>query len=100
MAPRSGHLRPADGLLAPSVAKTISQLRLEPQDGACALLARQYAEAIDNAPDRGKALELHGHRLLAVLEALGATPRARAAAAKGVTPGAGRLAALRAARSS
>ncbi|HEX6579207.1 MAG TPA: hypothetical protein VF082_12655 [Jiangellaceae bacterium] len=101
MTSRNSHLRPVDDLIAPDVAKTLAALTsLAPEDTAAVRLARRYAAAIDDAPadERVAALGTFGPKLLAVLEQLGATPKARAAR-KGEAPsGTGRLAALRAAR--
>lgn len=93
-------LQPADTLLGPAVQATIHALQTSPEDAGAVKLARQYADAIDTADERGEALDRLGPKLLAVLESLGATPRARAAIRKGDTgaPGQGKLAALRAAR--
>lgn len=69
--------------LGAAVDETLANLTLADCDTAAATLARQYAEGIDSAGDRGEALEKLGPKLLAVLESLGATPKARAAAMKG-----------------
>lgn len=92
-------LQAADNLLASAVAATIDALTLDLADAGAVKLARTYAEAIDTAAGDPEVLEKLGPRLLAALESLGATPRARAAITKGATgAAAGRLAALRAAR--
>lgn len=94
-----GRLRSVDGMLAPAVAEMLTQLDLAAEDVAAARLARQYAAAIDAAGEPGEALDKLGPKLLACLEALGATPRSRAAIKKGgAGAGQGKLAALRAAR--
>lgn len=49
--------------------------QLEPRDAAAAELAREYARAIDQGADLSKV----GPALLAALDALGLTPRARKA---------------------
>jgi len=118
-----GRLRAADDLLAPAVAEMLRHLDLADEDIAAARLARRYAETIDNAAiiaadladlandedlarrvavlaakvDAQTVLDTLGPKLLAVLESLGATPKARAALRKGGTQGAGqgRLARLR-----
>ncbi len=71
-------LRDSAELLAPAVAETIAALGLKPEDAAAVKLAQRYAKAIDGAESESDALAIHGHRLLAVLESLGATPAARA----------------------
>lgn len=92
-------LRPADELLSSAVGATLGALTLGPEDGAASRLARTLAEAIDQAEDRQDALERLGPKLLACLDALGATPAARARLRGGVpTRAENRLAALRAAR--
>jgi hypothetical protein len=96
-------LRVVDATLTGAVAAALAGLTLQPEDAAAARLARFYAEAIDRGGCEcdscpGEPLRDLGPKLLAVLESLGATPKARAAALKGVTPVAGRLAAIRAAR--
>lgn len=121
-------LRSADELVAPAVAETLATLTLAEPDAGAAQLARRYAAAIDNAADIAEQLrqavedvdgdapirqriqalavrvDAHqvlvdlGPKLLTALEALGATPRARALTAKGAGGPAtvGRLAKLRA----
>ena len=93
-------IRTADSLVAPAVANVIQHLPLAAEDEAAATLARQYAAAIDEADYPEKALDDLGPKLLAVLEALGATPRARAQITKGTQTSAGpsELAKLRATR--
>jgi hypothetical protein len=92
-------VRSADDLIAPAVTQTIQMLPLAPEDHAAAALAQRYAAAIDSSDDPAGALEQLGPRLLAVLESLGASPKARAQITKGnTTGGQGKLAALRAAR--
>lgn len=93
-------IRAADDLIEPAVTNALQALQLDAEDEAAATLARQYAAAIDNADDPAATLEQLGPKLLAALEALGATPKARAQIMKG-TPARGndsRLAQLRAAR--
>jgi hypothetical protein len=98
-------LRDADTLLLTAVKTTIDKLDLDDADLAAVKLAEHYAQAIDaghcSECDADRNLEDLGHRLLAVLDALGATPAARSKIRKGVAAGDGptRLAALRAARS-
>jgi len=93
-------LQLADNLLGPAVAAAIDALQAAPADAGAVKLARQYADAIDQADDRTEALEKFGPKLLAVLESLGATPKGRAALRK-EAPGAqgrGKLGAIREAR--
>lgn len=93
-------LRSVDGMLGPAVSEMLRKLDLSPEDVAAARLAKKYAEAIDAAEDPQEALEKLGHRLLAALESLGATPKARALIKKGGASNGGesKLAQLRAAR--
>jgi hypothetical protein len=93
-------IRAADDLIAPAVHEAIGQLPLRPEDHAAATLAQRYAAAIDDADDPQATLDALGPKLLATLDALGATPKARAQIMKGVSSGEnpGKLAALRAAR--
>jgi hypothetical protein len=97
-------VRDADKLVLPQVRHTIEQLPLLAADSAAATLAERYADAIDqpSCPECGghkQALIDLGPKLLAVLESLGATPKARTAAVKGgESAGQGALARLRAAR--
>jgi hypothetical protein len=97
-------LRDADTLLLTAVKTTIGELALDDVDLAAVKLAEHYAQAIDaghcSECDADRDLEDLGHRLLAVLDALGATPAARSKIRKGVatSDGPSRLSALRAAR--
>jgi hypothetical protein len=98
----NGALRSADELLAPVVEESIAALTLSPEDAAAVRLVRRYAAAIDEA-GTAAALESFGPKLLAALNALGATPAARTRLRDGIggAPGvASSLAALRAARRS
>jgi hypothetical protein len=100
--------------MAGKVAETLGKLALQPEDAALAALAVRYGETIDEAavlaaaaaavpfdPDTAvqvarlrQRVEAHvvmadlGPKLLAALDALGATPKARAAAGKPPPPGA------------
>lgn len=67
-----------DNLLAPSVRKTLAALELGEQDAAAGRLAFAYAVTIDAADKPAAALRWLGPELLKALEALGATPAARA----------------------
>lgn len=64
-----------------AVREALGALIIDDQDQAAAELAITYAIAIDSEPEM---IGLLGPRLLACLEALLMTPRARAAIAKGV----------------
>lgn len=74
-------------MLGPAVAETIRHLKSTDVDTAAVRLAEQYAKAIDDAAGDPEVLEKLGPKLLACLEALGATPRARAAIVKGGAAG-------------
>lgn len=92
-------LRDDDGKIAPAVRDAIDALTLQPEDDAAAALAVRYATTIDDAPADiagTEVLKLLGPPLLSVLEALGATPRARSAPKKAGGGGDGPLAKLRA----
>jgi hypothetical protein len=97
-------LRDADDLMLTAVCATIDALDLTPADAAAVRLARDYAAQIDASRDEAKlfawSMRNTAPLLLDVLQALGATPAARAALTKGVkAPDApGQLAKLRAAR--
>jgi hypothetical protein len=92
------NLRDTSELLYPAVQETLATLGLLPEDSAAKKLAQQYAKVIDSQnghcracddPDCGRsqgsawAMRWLGPLLLQALEALGATPAARAALAKG-----------------
>ena len=87
--------------LEQSVTESLEALEPDARDGAARDLAVTYARELDTSPELLAEL---GPKLLAALDALGMTPRARAAATKG-TPGTARnpldeLRARRAGRSS
>ena len=82
-------VRDADELLAPDVRATIAALKLDGQDAAAAQLALALANAIDAADKPAAALRWLGPELLKCLEALGATPAARARLPKREQPRAG-----------
>lgn len=86
--------------LTAAAADTITALELAPEDAAAVRLTQKYAAEIDNAEDSAAALERLGPKLLAVLDALGATPQARARLKNGQPPDAkpSRLTHLRATR--
>jgi len=90
-------LRDADKLLAPAVERTLGELRLGTVDDAVATLAQRYAAAIDT-DEEGDALTDLGPKLLAALQALQATPAARAKRKEAPVRGESRLQAIRAAR--
>lgn len=94
----------ADNTMSAALAEALSHIdHLEDADAAVVRLAERYAVAIDWSDDPTEALATFGPKLRLVLESLGASPRARAAlkaGEKGTNAGSGRLAALRAARSS
>jgi hypothetical protein len=83
MSPSGRRLQPADATLLHAVTALVPSLRLTDADQGAVRLAEHYAQAIDAAEDKAEALEKLGPRLLAALESLGATPRARAAFLKG-----------------
>jgi hypothetical protein len=109
-------LRDASELLYPAVQETLAELGLLGDSSAATKLAQQYAKVIDsqNGHCRGCtsddcrrsqgsawAMRWLGPLLLDALEALGATPRAKAAQTKGTKPTETKpsgLAALRAAK--
>lgn len=93
------NLRLADELLAPAVTGALAKLSFADEDAGAVKLALQYAAAIDRAENRAEALERLGPKLLACLDALGATPAARARLKGGPADAAtNRLALLREAR--
>lgn len=68
--------RAADKTLTGAVTATLSALNLQPKDQAARVLLLRYAAAIDDADDDLAALDKYGSKLFAMLERLGATPRA------------------------
>ena len=90
-------LRDAAGVLAPAVEAAVTALEPCGKDAGAVQLARRYAAVIDQAESPGAALRAFGPSLLKVLEALGGTPAARAAAGQAVAAKAApsRLEALR-----
>src|SRR5258708_32494072 len=84
--------------LARAAAETAAAPPGAPADSAAVKLAQRYAAAIDDADNRAEALERLGPRLLAVLEALGATPAARAKLKEGRAAGSGKPGGLQALR--
>jgi len=71
-------LRDASELLWPAVAETLSQLDLGSEHAAAKKLAQRYAQVIDESKDQTYALRWIGPELLKALDALGATPAAKA----------------------
>lgn len=79
------------------VDEALAGVELVPSDGAAVELARRYADAIDEAERRaedpeyegGDGLKEYGPKLLQALDALGLTPKARAAAMKAAGGGKG-----------
>jgi hypothetical protein len=68
--------------LTQSVTRSLDALAPDERDEGARTLALYYAASIDDDPTQLDAL---GPKLLAALDALGMTPRARAAATKGAT---------------
>ncbi len=98
--PDAARLRAVDDMLAPAVRATVEALNLGPEDTAAAQVALQLARVIDQAADQAWAYRWLAPHMLAALEALNATPMARARV-KGPVKGPDRtnwLAELRAAR--
>lgn len=77
-------VRDASELIWPAVDATLRELDTKPEDAAARKLAECYAKTIDQARDQAWAMRWIGPLLLQALEALGATPAARAAMTKGV----------------
>lgn len=93
-------LQAAEDTMAAAVAASIAALQPGPEHAATALLARKYAELIDQADNLAAAMDEYGDRLFACLAALGATPPQTGGGGKGVkTPPTG-LAGLRQTRRS
>lgn len=80
MATNLAQLVPDAPDLRQAVAATVRALTLTPADTGAVRLALDYAAAIDDADEQADALAALGPKLLATLEALGATPAARAKA--------------------
>lgn len=91
-------LQPAENTMAGAVAESIDALNPGPEHAATALLARKYAELIDQADDLAAAMDEYGDRLFACLAALGATPPATGGGAASVKAPRTGLAGLRQAR--
>lgn len=122
MAGRARTAIPPSSTMAEKVAETLENLALQPEDAAVAALALKYAETLDRTaaiaaaaaklpfdPDTAEAVEALkkrvaavvavsdlGPKLLASLDALGATPKARVTAGKPpLAGGKSKLSALR-----
>lgn len=80
-----------------AVVQSIEALNPGPEHAATALLARRYAQVIDEAEDLAAAMDEYGDRLFACLAALGATPPATGGGGNVQAPGTS-LARLRQAR--
>jgi hypothetical protein len=82
-----GSCDPVHMSLSQSVDAALAETEHEARDGGTVALARYYAAVIDSVPDADMIVTLRdlGPKLLAVLEALNMSPRARSAATR--TPG-------------
>ena len=89
-------LRDADDTMVGAVTKTLAELNPGPLHAATALLARRYAQLIDEADSLAEAMDEYGPRLFACLESLGAATTPGGGTA-GVTPPRTGLASLRSA---
>lgn len=79
-------LRDASELLWPAVSETLATLDLQPEHAAAKKLAQRYAQIIDEAADQRWAARWLMPLLLDALDALGATPAAKARLRGGKTP--------------
>lgn len=85
-----GKPRAVEDTMLGAVISSIEALAPGPQHAATALLARKYAELIDEADELAPAMDEYGGRLFACLAALGATPPEVKGGGAGVTtPGSG-----------
>lgn len=75
-------LRDTSELLWPAVAETLTQLDLKPEDAGVKKLAQRYAQVIDQCDNPEWCARWIFPLLLDALNALGATPAARAALTK------------------
>lgn len=71
-------LKDASELLWPAVAETLAALQPGPEDAAACKLAQRLAQNIDAMTDQVYAMRWLAPELLKVLDAIGATPDARA----------------------
>lgn len=81
-----------------AVAQSLGALTLGPMDAANALLARKYAEVIDQAEDIAAAMDKYGPKLFACLEVLGAGHLPKAGGGNVPAPSKSKLQLLREAR--
>lgn len=81
-----------------AVTQTLSALTLGPMDAANALLARKYAQVIDQADDLAAAMDKYGPKLFACLEVLGAGHLPKSGGGNVATPRKSKLQELREAR--
>lgn len=72
------NMRDVGELLWPAVAETLATLELGSEDAGAKKLAQRYAQVIDQHDDQAWAVRWIGPELLRALDALGATPDARA----------------------
>lgn len=84
---RTAAIRDASELLWPSVAETLATLELGSQDAGARKLAERYAQVIDRSASQAEAMRTLGPLLLKALDALGATPEARARITRTVRAG-------------
>ena len=76
-------LRDAAELVSPALEESLSALDLDGKDAAVVALARSYARVLDTSRDPAWSARWVGPLFLDALTALGATPAAKAALAKG-----------------
>lgn len=88
----------AENTMVGAVAQTLEALTLGPMDAANALLARKYAQVIDQADDLAAAMDRYGPKLFACLEVLGAGHLPKAGGGNVAAPSQSKLQKLREAR--
>lgn len=76
-------LRAAEDLVLPALQESLSALGLGPEHAAAVRLAERYAKVLDRAQDVAWACRWIGPLYLDALDAIGATPMAKARLAKG-----------------
>jgi hypothetical protein len=91
-------LQLADDTMEAAVAQTLEALTLGPMDAANALLARKYAQVIDQGDDLAAAMDKYGPKLFACLEVLGAGHLPKAGGGNVPAPGKSKIQKLREAR--
>lgn len=74
----SRNVRDVSDMLWPAVAETLASLELDPEYSGAKKLAQRYAQVIDQHDDQAWAVRWIGPELLKALDALGATPDAKA----------------------